>query len=265
MNVIRLAKNLPLRFFEECSEQLANRHPDGWRRIYLNSSAYVVCPDDSMVISIWRFHFFSRGGRAELKDFLRLAANCRSLLDIGASAGIFSALFANTRERARIYSVEPDARSLLLLYQTQLQNARNKPEWSTLKAVVTDRPGKQKFRSVGLGGTISLAETDEEIAAHNLESLFKESGFIPDIIKLDVESYEYEIVMGSLEWLGAHRPRIFLELHWQLLEERNLSPAALLQQLADLGYRCRGRADFPTKAGRSLDGAGVVRIALARD
>jgi FkbM family methyltransferase len=265
MNWIRLLKDLPLRFNEERSEQIANRHLDGWRRIYLSESAFVVCPDDALVVSIWRFHFFSRGGRAELNDFFALSANCNRLLDIGASAGIFSALFANTRERGQILSVEPDEKSFRLLQQTGQLNSCMKPEWRKLRAVVTDKPGKQRFHSVGFGGTISRSEADEEIAAHNLESLSSELGFVPDLIKLDVESYEYEIVMGSLSWLEAHHPLLFLELHWRLLEQRNLSPGALLQKLADLGYRCHGKANFPSKVCNQLDEAGVARLALAFD
>jgi FkbM family methyltransferase len=265
MQLIRLLKNIPVRFNEERSDQLANSHSDGWRRIFMSTSEYVVCPDDALVVSTWRFHFFSRGGRAEFKDFLTLAADCNRLLDIGASAGIFSALFANTRAALQIVSVEPDEKSFRLLQQTERLNSKVKFAWKTIRAVMFDKPGMQRFRSVGFGGNVSQSDLDEEIVSHNLASLADEMGFVPDIIKLDIESYEYEVLLGGLSWLETHRPRLFLELHWRLLEERNLSPRELLQKLSCLGYRCHGNSDLVARARCGLDNAGVVRLALTVD
>ncbi len=262
VNWIRLLKNIPLRFNEERSDQWASRHSDAWRRIYLAEEESIVCPDNALVIAIWRFHCFCRGGRKEMKDFLVLASNCHSLLDLGASAGIFSALFANTRPCASVLSVEPDELSFKLLLEAMEQNRECNPDWRALRAVVTNRSGTQPFRSTGFGGNISDSPDDEEVAAHTLETLATAMDFYPDIIKLDVESYEFEILTASLDWVAKHRPRLFLELHWELLLARGLSPIALLGELASLGYRCRGRIDFPKMAASQLDAAGVVRLPL---
>ena len=262
MNLVRLLKNIPLRFNEERSDQIAQLHTEGWRRISLSPGAYILCPDDALVLSMWRFHVFSRGGRAELLNFLELSAGCSNLLDIGASAGIFSALFANTRDGASINSVEPDRRSLTLLSETRSLNSGTSTHWEIHPYVVSDRPGTQRFRTSGFGGEISLDDSDEEIICHGLESLCSTFPAAPDIIKLDIESFEFEVISGGLGWLAENRPRIFLELHWAMLEQRSHSPLELLRQLAKIGYRSTNGRDLHSSKSIPLDGSGVARIAL---
>jgi FkbM family methyltransferase len=262
MNLVRLLKNIPLRFNEERSDQIAQLHDDGWRRISLSTDAFIVCPDDPQVLSTWRFHAFSRGGRAELLNFLKLSAGCRSLLDIGASAGIFSALFANTRKNTSIHSVEPDGRSVTLLTETRSLNSGMSPTWEIHPYIITDRPGTRRFRTSGFGGEISLDDSDEEIVCHSLESLCRNFAVPPDLIKLDIEGFEFEAISGSLAWLKETQPRIFLELHWAMLEQRGHSPVELLQHLGQIGYRSMTGRDLRTLKTLPLDGSGVARVAL---
>lgn len=262
MNWARAIKNLPLRFHEERSDQLASASKDGWRRIYLAKDVSFACPSDALVLSIWRFHAFCRGGRRELFDFLNLARECRRFMDLGASAGIFSALFANTREGAAIVSVEPDRRSHGLLLETATLNQTRNSDWRTVRAAVTDRRGRLRFHSDGFGGLVSHDESDEEIEAYGLESLAGEIGWIPEVIKIDIESFEFEVIEGAEEWLGKHRPRLFLELHWALLEERGRAPEELLDRLHRIGYRCDGRKLEPVWVKARLDASGCGRLAL---
>lgn len=262
MNWARAIKNLPLRFHEERSDQLASKCEEAWRRVYLSPDAYVVCPNDALVISIWRFHSFCRGGRKELSDFLKLADGCGRFLDLGASAGIFSALFANTRQGAEIVSVEPDRRSFDLLSETAGANQAKEPDWRRLRAAVSSEKGTLRFQSDGFGGTISRDENAEEIVAHSLESLVEELGWTPELIKIDVESYEFEVIQAAVDWLKLRRPRLFLELHWSLLENRGHSPAELLELLDSIGYRCRGRIITSKTVRAGLDASGCARLAL---
>lgn len=262
MNFVRLLKDIPLRWNEERSDQLANGHPDGYRRIYLSADECVICPDDALVTSIWRFHFFSWGGRAEFKAFLSLAADCRRLLDVGASAGIFGALFSNTRSDAEILSVEPDEKSFRLLQETIRLNSAGRPDWQSLRVVMAARPGTQHFASAGLGGTITKGKVGEEITAHTLESLTTERRFIPECIKIDIESFEYELLASAWEWLASHRPRLFLELHWAMLVQRRRNPEELLRGLTRVGYEREGKKKLTADVCRELDRSGIVRLAL---
>lgn len=69
---------------------------------------------------------------------------------------------------------------------------------------------------------------------------------IPQFIKLDIESYEYEAIKASIDFLSRHRPTIFLELHLDYLDQRHLSPRVVVEMLGQCGY------GFYTSAGSKL-------------
>ena len=82
-------------------------------------------------------------------------------------------------------------------------------------------------------------------------------------MKIDIESFEYELIQSSLDILRRWKPRIMLELHVDLLRERNRDPLFILASLDSIGYR---RFLKPWKALDTLlgeaDATGVVRAGL---
>lgn len=263
MNWIRLLKDIPLRFNEERSDQLAREHPDGYRRIYLSSGVGIVCPQHWLVVGIWRFHVFSRGGRAEFLQFLKLAEGCTRLLDLGASAGIFSAFFAASRTHSEIVSVEPDQTCFDLLAETSEANKPAASSWRRERIVIGDRNGSVRFSTTGLGGNVASADqAGEDLPMETVAALCERLKFVPEIIKIDVESFEYEALTGSLDWLKKTRPRLSLELHWNLLLQRGKDPAAFLRLLESAGLKL-ARGGSPSRiTARHLEGDGCTRVAL---
>jgi len=84
---------------------------------------------------------------------------------------------------------------------------------------------------------------DEEIEQHGLE---------PDLLKIDVEGYEYEVLLGAKRLLEQRKPPICLELHLDLLERRGVEPRRVLAQLESYGYQ------FRSCAGQPLSPAGIA-------
>ena len=102
------------------------------------------------------------------------------------------------------------------------------------------------------------------VPSTTLAELIAGNPWQPDIIKIDVESFEHEIICSSLSVLEKLKPAFQLEVHWRMLEERQRSPFDFLSPLYDIGYRGirrrdRGLEDW-RRAGKS---EGVSRIALA--
>ncbi len=262
MDWIRLIKNIPRRFREEQSEQLtyANQHKDAYRWIYLNEDIRFCCPSDVLATWVWRFHAFTLGGRAELFSFLKLAEGCTRLLDVGASAGIFSALFANTRSKAEILAVEPDVPSFKLLNETASLNSPESALWRFSPSVISHEAGPLKFTSTGFGGDISAE--GESVQGHTLASLCAVESYVPDLLKMDIESYEYEALLASEVWLRQHRPKIFLELHFTLLKQRGKDAQDVVTFLNRLGYQPVDGGSFEQAVKSTLDHAGCARLAL---
>jgi FkbM family methyltransferase len=80
----------------------------------------------------------------------------------------------------------------------------------------------------------------------------------PDILKFDVESFEYEALQGATETLRKHRPVLCIEMHNQFMRERGVDPLVLLSRLASAGY---GRI---TLDGREIDAAQAAGPAITR-
>ena len=70
-----------------------------------------------------------------------------------------------------------------------------------------------------------------------LEDIFKEKNFHPEIIKFDVESSEYEILMCSIDYLKKHKPILIIEVHITFLEEQGLDFKKVFKKLINIGYK----------------------------
>jgi FkbM family methyltransferase len=214
---------------------------------------YTVIKLPSHKIANTEFRNMAREG-LEWKSFLRSARGCSNLIDLGASAGFFSALFSVTRSSpARILSVEFDTRTLPVLEETRLLNARAEVEWIIDDRGVTDTPGPLVVISTGYGASIAddwsvelaraAAKSNQMPLEHyiadgqQLSDICASHRFIPDLVKIDIEGYEYEVVLSSQSFLREHKPRLHLELHLELLRMRRKNVQELYRCLRGIGYR----------------------------
>ncbi len=86
----------------------------------------------------------------------------------------------------------------------------------------------------------SLNHVDFEVRSatvDRLSTICADHDFLPDLIKVDIEGFEFEMVMSSLEFIGDLKPHISLELHVNKLRERGKSVELLLEKMSSLGYK----------------------------
>ena len=57
-------------------------------------------------------------------------------------------------------------------------------------------------------------------------------------MKMDIESFEYEVVEASIKTLSELRPILCLELHGEYLRRRGKDPAEVIVNLRKAGYTC---------------------------
>jgi hypothetical protein len=58
-----------------------------------------------------------------------------------------------------------------------------------------------------------------------------------DLVKMDIEGFEYEVIMGALELFKERRIKaLALELHPNLITKRGLDPAEITRLLESCGY-----------------------------
>lgn len=247
--------------------------------VVINEAVRFRMPSHRIARPVFQRMAYSQEGRREMREFLDLSAGCNNLLDIGASGGFFSALFASSRTAANILSVEPDPASYRVLADTKSKNARPTVNWILDARAILDQTEYAPFVSTGYGGEIicqSVLRNALECAARNnveamflevpcttLDDILSKHSLRPDLIKIDIESYEHELVTSSLDVLTRLRPKIMLELHIALLLARGHDPLHALTLLSSAGYR---RLSCPDKhlsdLLREAGSAAVVRSAL---
>jgi len=202
------------------------------------------------------FHFVQNGESIdEMRGFLDLAASARTLFDVGAAKSVFSILFCLGSPQRRAIAFEP---SPLFVAESEALAALN-----GCAARLTIRPcavGRAPGRIVGRALPNGFASADPQetggepfdLEVTSIDDEVARVGVVPDLVKIDVEGYEYEVLLGARRLLREHKPPICLELHLNQLEQRGNSPRDVVDELVGHGYT------FRTATGRSLSARHVA-------
>jgi FkbM family methyltransferase len=207
------------------------------------------------------FHIRTQEGRAELSGIAAAAMRGGTLFDIGAYVGLISATFCAARPGNKVFSFEPSP-----LSQKRLENLRDLNEFGSRMQIERVAIGRTHAKVDMLvdptGGYVqvqrfahSMWDAPEKIEV-TIESLPEASarlGVIPDFIKLDIESYEYEAIDGARSFLAQHKPELFIELHLNYLEERQLAPRTFVNTLTECGYKFFTYGGAPLKPSALYD------------
>jgi FkbM family methyltransferase len=184
-------------------------------------------------------------GRGELYGIANLASRGGLLFDVGAHSGFISALFCAAHPQNQVVSFEP---SPVLSERLSTIRALNSLEerMRIEKVAIGDRSGTMSMLLDPAGGFIQVQRFEHSMLATpqsvdvRMETLADAATrlvAVPQFVKLDIESYEFEAIHGSIEFLSRYKPAIFLELHLNYLEERHLSPRAVVETLERCGYQ----------------------------
>jgi FkbM family methyltransferase len=205
-------------------------------------------------------------GRAEFAALVDAASSPGGVLfDIGAHCGLISSLWCAARPANRAHCFEPSPALVRRIAEVRDLNGfgdRMQINQQGIGAAMSTAtmlidPVGGFVQSQRFDHTMWSAPEQIEVAIESIEGASERLGVVPDFIKLDIEGFEYEAIKGSLEFLRRHRPRLFLELHLNYLEERKLSPQEVVEFLLQAGYA------FFTYAGLTLKAEDVYGTPLA--
>lgn len=152
------------------------------------------------------------------------------ILDCGANIGYFSILFSKLANHGHIYAFEPTSTiSMLqdnLAYHkvtnvTPIQCALGKASGTKVDKIFRiwgNEPEQQEYPFISI---------DDFVEGNNIARV--------DCIKIDVDSFDFEVLQGAEQTLLKHDPYVMVELN-HALNKRNQSNAQALEWLARLGY-----------------------------
>jgi FkbM family methyltransferase len=157
---------------------------------------------------------------ASMRIWVRACRNARVIVDVGANTGVYALVAKALNPAARIYAFEPLAR----IHQRLVENAAlNRFDIVCRAEALSNYDGEGRMFDLPAdnvyGATLNrdmyIGETLPSIArpvtVRRLSTFLDETGVIPDLLKIDVESHEPEVIEG----LGAaleHRPSMLVEV-----------------------------------------------------
>lgn len=180
------------------------------------------------------FCFRSRNMVEEFDAFLRLARGRTRFLDVGAFQGIFALAFARQAD-ARALALEPATGAFAVLVEnvrrsasqvTPLQIAAS----ATERAIVMERDWEH-LRAVPAGQGVETIE----VPGRALDGLCASLEFVPDLVKIDVEGFEMDVLLGAAAVLSRRGVALLLEVHPRLLRRLGQSPGELFDLLISYG------------------------------
>jgi FkbM family methyltransferase len=180
----------------------------------------------------------------EFRHFLNLIPEEGAILDIGANIGIITAVLAMNRKRATIHAFEPIPENVEVLERVvrhyQLPNVHISPialgdKTGSIRMV---RPVIRGVKMQGLSHV--LPEGQEEnveegsifsVPVQRLDDI-PELQALPKItaVKMDVENFEYHVLLGGRNLLQRHRPVVYCELWANAVRDQ------CLELMKELGY-----------------------------
>ncbi|WP_461536709.1 FkbM family methyltransferase [Spongorhabdus nitratireducens] len=195
------------------------------RTVHINDKTFTVsrgCAD-------WVWDAWQQGDwqKDTLNVFDRFIHPDKAVIDMGAWIGPLS-LYAATRTRGEIHSIEPDQTS----YTELTHNFSLNPEYSNRLFAHPVAIGPENKtatlygrRNFGDSASSLLSRTkdrglEQSVQVQTLEAFLKQNN-ISDIgfLKIDIEGGEFALLPQIRNWLAEHTPTLHLSLHTPFLRE----------------------------------------------
>jgi FkbM family methyltransferase len=216
----------------------------------------------------FQYHLADNGESIEeIASFMALAASARTFVDVGAWKGLFSLIFCLLGADKRAVAYEPSASGIQAMAALGDLNGcgsrivRRPVGVGVASGRASARVDPSGIVTIAAGASSGHAIDDLEIVS--LDDDVRALGIAPDLLKIDVEGYEYEVLAGARGLLRERKPAICLELHLDLLERRGQSPGDVLGELQSHGYQFRSCAGDELSASQICNSMYAVRRFVA--
>jgi hypothetical protein len=151
-------------------------------------------------------------------------------VDAGANVGIYSVLFSQLSPQGLIYAFEPTETASFLKENLQANKCDNV---HVFQKALGNRSGKFEDKVFRIWGQAPeqckypFTTLDDFCLSEKINHL--------DCIKIDVDSYDLEVLEGSINTLERFNPYVVVELN-HALSKRNRSNSEAFEFLAKQGY-----------------------------
>lgn len=198
----------------------------------------------------------------ELDVYGALAENARTVLDVGGNIGLYAVVAGKRNADATVISFEPIRENVSYLQKNIEQNGLGNV--TAVEAAVGAETGKIDIflSDVSIGHHSITQKFDGSrnskksisVQMISLDDFVKEHKYKPELLKVDVEGYDYYVFKGAKEILKRYRPTIFAEFGPDMMHENGYQP----EEFLDILFDCSDEAYIFDEIARKL-------IAVSKD
>ncbi|MFH0895763.1 MAG: FkbM family methyltransferase [Bacteroidota bacterium] len=185
----------------------------------------------------------------EKKHLFSQIKNDFIIYDIGANIGELALNFSKYAPQGHVYAFEPDSFNFSKLQTNiRLNSATN---LSCFQCALGDQEGTFKLYSFdkgnrGMNRILNECENRdfEEVKVYSLDQFVKTNQIpLPNLIKIDVEGFEYKVLLGAQVIIEHARPFVFIEIIDKNLKELGTSAEEVVSFFRKMKYRIFNPAD----------------------
>ncbi|MGA7161090.1 MAG: FkbM family methyltransferase [Bacteroidota bacterium] len=156
--------------------------------------------------------------KASLALWIELCSSSDTIFDVGANTGIYSLIAKAVRPSSTVYAFEPMPQ---IYKQMQTNVYLNNYDIHGCNVAVSNRDGLQKIFNGTAGHTYTASlnrgfdqnSVESEVRTIKLSSFIREEHISAvDAMKIDVETYEVEVLQGMEEFLEIMKPAMLIEI-----------------------------------------------------
>jgi FkbM family methyltransferase len=163
------------------------------------------------------------------------------VLDVGANIGLHSIRWATSCPSLRAYAFEP-SRETLQMVRNNVKRSGHSARIEVIPQAVSDRVGVGEFFHCEDDAYSSLRDTRRkrvvdsyQVDITTIDSFIFGRGLSKvDLVKIDVEGFEREVLMGGVRTLSEFRPHLFVEIFAGA--NSNPDPEGTVDFVQSLGY-----------------------------
>jgi FkbM family methyltransferase len=156
-----------------------------------------------------------------------------NIIDAGAQIGMYTVFFSKLANEGMVYSFEPTDTFVMLNENVLYNNCTNV---KTYNVALSNKDGKYIDTIYKIW---SKQETEKkEFEFVTIDSFILKEKIIPNLIKIDVDTYDFEVLQGSIHALKTYNPEVIVELNSEL-SRRGYSIQHAVDFMQSIGYRVK--------------------------
>jgi FkbM family methyltransferase len=183
-------------------------------------------------------HYFSHDvgwyQKAEKKTkeyFLDIIKPDHNIIDAGAQIGMYTVLFSKLAHKGNVFAFEPTETIELLRKNLDYNNCNN----VSLHDIPLSSKEENKIDKIYRIWSKNVI-VEKEFSFTTIDSFINKNNLHIDLIKIDVDSYDYEVLLGSKNYLTKCNPIIVVELN-HALNKRGYTVKHPIEFMNSIGYR----------------------------